>query len=134
MYFNCRSLLPKIDELAALCIMNMPDVVCLAETWLCTDTLDTEIFIPNYSIVRLDRNRHGGGFAMYIKNSVSYNVVLYDSTGLEVIVVSLSKSNFKLCLRVFYRPHLLFLIICVTFYSLLSSQILYYLVTLMLIF
>ena len=25
-------------------------------------------------------------------------------TGLEVIVVSLSKSNFKLCLRVFYRP------------------------------
>ena len=31
---------------------------------------------------------------MYIRNSVSYNVVLYGSAGLEVIVVSLSKDNF----------------------------------------
>jgi len=114
MYFNCRSLLPKIDELAALCSANKPDVVCLVETWLCMDILDTEISIPNYSIIRLDRNRHGGGVALYIRNCVSYNTVLYGSTGLEVIVVSLSKSNFKLCLCVFYRPplhHLLFLII-----------------------
>lgn len=91
MYFNCRSLLPKFDELAALCSTNMPDVVCLVETWLCSDILDTEISIPNYSIVRLDRNRHGGGVAMYIKNSLLYNAVLYGSAGLEVIVVSLSK-------------------------------------------
>ena len=72
MYFNCRSLLPKIDELTVLCFMNIPDVVCLVETWLCMDILDTELSIPNYSIVRLDRNRHGGGVAMYIRNSVSY--------------------------------------------------------------
>ena len=63
-----------------------------------------EISIPNYSIARLDRNRHSGGVAMYIRNSVSYNVVLYGSAGLEVIVVSLSKCNFKLCVCVFYRP------------------------------
>ena len=37
---------------------------------------------------------------MYIRNSVSYNVVLYGSAGLEVIVVSLSKGNFKLCVCV----------------------------------
>ena len=42
MYFNCRSLLPKIDELAALCSANKPDVVCLVETWLCMDILDME--------------------------------------------------------------------------------------------
>ena len=104
MYFNCRSLLPKIDELATLFSAYKPDVVCLVETWLCMDILDTEISIPNYSIIRLDRNRHGGGVALYIRNCVSYNTVLYGSTGLEVIVVSLSKSNFKLCLCVFYRP------------------------------
>ena len=86
-YFNCRSLLPKIDELTVLCITNMPDIVCLVETWLCMDILDMEISIPNYSIVRLDRNRHGGGVAMYIRNSVSYHVVLYSSAGLEVIVI-----------------------------------------------
>ena len=47
----------------------MPDVVCLVETWLCSDILDTEISIPNYSIVRLDRNRHGGGVAYDIQKS-----------------------------------------------------------------
>ena len=61
---------------------------------------------------------------MYIRNSVSYKVVLYGSAGLKVIVVSLSKGNFKL--RVYSidppLPHLLFLIICVTFYFLLSSH------------
>ena len=56
LYFNCRSLLPKIDEVTVLCITNMPDIVCLVETWLCMDILDTEMSIPNYSIVRLDRN------------------------------------------------------------------------------
>ncbi len=28
-YFNCRSLLPKIDELRAICTTYCPDVVCL---------------------------------------------------------------------------------------------------------
>ena len=107
-----------------LCTMNMTDFVCLVESWLCMDILDMEISIPNYSIVRLDRNRHGGGVAMYIRNSVSYNVVLYGSAGLEVLVVSLSKGNFKLCVYSIDPPlpHLLLLIICVTFYFLLSSQ------------
>ena len=40
-----------MEELAVLCFMNMPDVVCLGETWLCMDILDMEISIPNYSIV-----------------------------------------------------------------------------------
>ena len=70
MYFNCRSLLPKIiDKLVVLCFTNIPDVVCLVETWLCMDVLDIEISIPNYSIVRLDRNRHAGGVVMYMSGS-----------------------------------------------------------------
>ena len=61
LYFNCRSLLPKLDELAAICATDNPDIVCLVETWLCSDVLDNEVLIPNYSTIRLDRNRHGGG-------------------------------------------------------------------------
>ena len=97
-------MLPKFDELAALCLAENPDVVCLVETWLCSDILDSEVFIPNYSIVRLDRSRHGGGVAMYIHDSVAYNVLLCGPAGLELIVVSLLRNNFKLCLSVFYRP------------------------------
>ena len=32
-YFNCRSLLPKLDELRAICATHCPDVVCLVETY-----------------------------------------------------------------------------------------------------
>ncbi len=75
-YYNCRSLLPKFDELLAVCQSFSPDVVCLVETWLCKDIEDRELFIPNYNFVRQDRNRHGGGVAMYIHNSVKYSVLL----------------------------------------------------------
>jgi len=49
MYFNCRSLLPRIDGLVALCSTNMADVFCLVETWLCMDILDTEINVQSNS-------------------------------------------------------------------------------------
>ena len=104
MYFNCRSMLPKFDELVALCSAEHPDIICLVETWLYEDILDSEVSIPNYSIVRLDRCRHGGDVALFIHNSVLYNVILSGPTGLELIVVSLSRNNLKLCLGVFYRP------------------------------
>ena len=77
--------------------------MCLVETWLGSDVLD-EVWIPNYSIVRLDRTRHGGGVAMYIHDSVAYNVLPYGSADLELLLVALSRNNFQLCLCVFYRP------------------------------
>ena len=61
LYYNARSILPKYDELVASCKVHNPDIVCIVETWLCTDIMDHEIDIPAYTLVRLDRNRHGGG-------------------------------------------------------------------------
>ena len=107
-------MLPKIDELAALCSAENPDVVCLVETWLGHDITDNEVLVPNYSIVRLDRNRHGGGVAMYIHNSVGYNVLLCGPAGLELLVVALFRNRFKLCSIDPHHPHLLFLILFVT--------------------
>ena len=105
LYFNSRSLLPKIDELRALCLAYHPSVVCLTETWLCPDVQDNELLIPNYTIVRLDRNRHGGGVAMFIDNSLSIKVLLHGPMGLELIVVSLlSRNHPNCCVGVFYRP------------------------------
>lgn len=42
LYFNCRSLLPKIDELRSLCGLHHPDCVCAVETWLGPEILDSE--------------------------------------------------------------------------------------------
>ena len=33
-YMNCRSLLPKMDELRCLAMNNRPDIIGLVETWL----------------------------------------------------------------------------------------------------
>ena len=100
---NCRSMLPKFDELAALCSNDKPDIICHVETWLCKDVLDSEIHIPKYSILRLDRNRHGGGIALYIHNSIlSCCVALLAWNSL--LCHCLELINFKLCIGVFYRP------------------------------
>ena len=67
MYFNARSLLPKIDNLRGLCSLYFPDIICVVETWLHEDILDSEISIEGFSIMRLDRTRHGGGVIVYVK-------------------------------------------------------------------
>ena len=53
LYYNARSLLPKLDNLAAVCITCNPDIVCIVESWLSDDIQDNEISLPNYSVVRL---------------------------------------------------------------------------------
>ena len=83
-------ILPKHNELVALCLSNKPDIVCLVETWLSADVLDNEVAIPHYSLIRLDRNRHCGGVAIYVHSSILFDVLLVGPAGLELIVVSLT--------------------------------------------
>ena len=84
---------PKIDKLA-----NKPDVVCLIETWLSDDVL---VVIHNYSVLGLDRTDM---VVVCIFVFCIVATVLFCPAELEVIIVSLCKSGFKLCLGVFYRP------------------------------
>ena len=65
-YFNARSLLPKLDELSAIAEIQRSDVICIVETWLCPDINDSEIAIQGYQTDRLDRDRHGAGVILYI--------------------------------------------------------------------
>jgi len=46
--------------------MERPDIVCITETWLCNDICELESSIPGYTCIRCDRNRHGGGVALFI--------------------------------------------------------------------
>ena len=34
LYFNARSIYPKLDELCALCVVERPDIICITESWL----------------------------------------------------------------------------------------------------
>ena len=79
---------------------SLADVACVVDTWLSANVLDSEVAIHNYSLVRLDRNGHGG-VAIYVHNCVS--IVSSGPADLELLNVSLCKSSFNLCLDVFYR-------------------------------
>ena len=106
LYYNARSLIPKLDELSLLASVHNPDIICIVETWLEGNVDDTEISIPGYHPIRLDRNRHGGGVLLYIKNLYYYHVLPKPSTALELVsvVVQYNVIPTRICVSVFYRP------------------------------
>lgn len=63
-YYNARSVLPKMEELRLVCATENPDIICIVESWLDSAIEDNELCIDGYNIVRLDRNRHGGGILL----------------------------------------------------------------------
>lgn len=103
LYYNARSILFKLDDLTAQAICFSPDIICIVETWLCPDIMDKELSIDNYYLVRLDRDRHGGGIAMYVKNHLSFSVIKLVPE-LEFCAVNLFYSNINVCIALSYRP------------------------------
>ena len=65
MYYNARNLTPKYDELCVTMVAHNPDMICIVETRLCDDLLNSEIALPGY---RRDGNRHGGGVLISVKD------------------------------------------------------------------
>ena len=76
LYFNARSLLPKLDILRVLCAIHTSDCVCIVESWLNNYIKNSELCINGYDVVRLDRNRHGGGVLLYINSVLTHNIVV----------------------------------------------------------
>ena len=107
-YSNIRSLVPKIDNLRIFCSIYHPDIICMVESWLSTEISDSEISIQGYSVIRLDRNRHGGGVLIYVKYMFTYSLVFKGTDDLELIVVSflctMHDTNPDFTLALFYRP------------------------------
>ena len=74
------------------------------ETWLSSEISDSEILIPNYMSFRLDRSRHGGGIAVFVKSSLSVSA-LPSTPNLEFLPLSIKPSNhYSFTLGTFYRP------------------------------
>ena len=65
--------------------MYKPDCVCVVESWLSSDILDSELCIHCYDI-RLDRNRHGGGVPLFVNSVYSHHVVFTGSPELELVI------------------------------------------------
>ena len=70
-HLNIHSLVSKMDELRHI-LKNSPfDVIGLNEI-MCDSIPASELYINNYVLLRRDRNRHGGGVAVYVSNKFDY--------------------------------------------------------------
>ncbi|CAH1239100.1 Hypp5710 [Branchiostoma lanceolatum] len=104
---NIRSLPAKHTDLQILSAESQMDIIGLTETHLNEHFPDNIIQLPGYILLRKDRgSRHGGGIAMYIKDSLAFkerNDLCVD--GLEALWIELTPPKSKhLLLCCAYRP------------------------------
>ena len=71
MHLNISTLLPNFEEIKHIVSDLDIDILSLNETRLDNSINDGHINTDNYCLFRKDRNRSGGGVALYIKTSLS---------------------------------------------------------------
>ena len=69
---NIRGLLSKMNELKMILDECKFDIMGVFETCIDSNVADTEISIEGYSIFKKNRNRHGGGVLLYVKDDIDY--------------------------------------------------------------
>lgn len=83
--------------------------VGISETWLSPDLMDDMFEIPDYKLIRSDRESRGGGVALYMKSSISksctvLSIPLEEVYDIEYIIVKVTIEG-KLCaIGVLYKP------------------------------
>ena len=93
----------KVKFISDICNFNTL-FLCFCETYLKEDILDSEIQIPDFSLIRCDRKaRVGGGVCVYSRHSVGFDTCLsYSNSVCEVLVLRLHQPSLLLVLL--YRP------------------------------
>ena len=104
LYYNARSLLPKLDNLILTIDIFKPHIICIVKTWLSSEITDCEISIPGFQLFRCDRNRYGGGVLAHVSNTFPVTVLPSLTPPLEALTLCTFCNNFKVHLCLFYRP------------------------------
>lgn len=105
-FLNITSLLCHIDELRTWIEFQNIDILAINESRLDSTIPNECVALKNYNIVRKDRNRNGGGVAIYIRKTINFvNNSESISKGLEAVCVDIIKPNSKpLTVLSCYRP------------------------------
>ena len=105
-HINITTLPKYIDQLRMYLIHQPFHVLSINETRLNENISDDSVKICGYEIFRKDRNREGGGVALYIKTALNANVRLdLVPDGLEAVCVEIQRLKSKpLLIGTWYRP------------------------------
>ena len=107
-HINARSLGKpgRIDDIyEELCVLHEFDIIGVSETHLGPSIPDYKVDLLNYNLTRLDRNRAGGGVALYVRNTI--NMKKRDDLkqpNIEMLWNELTFKNYKVLVGVCYRP------------------------------
>lgn len=104
-HLNVRSLTAHFVEFLEYFSTLDYDIITVSETWLTANIPINTINIAGYNFVRRDRERggKGGGVGIYIKNSITFNL-LENSENIEDIWVSFKIQNVNFALGCTYKP------------------------------
>ena len=103
---NINSLTRHLDEIRIFIEDKQPHILCLNETKIDDSISDNDIEIEGYIVNRKDRNRFGGGVAIYIHSTIQFTLRedLKD-LDLKTITVELNLPFTKpIVLTTLYRP------------------------------
>ena len=107
-HVNSHSLIRHFNDISALVSTERPHILALSETWLDSSVGDSEVHIPGYTLFKFDRNRNGGGVAVYCTVTLPCSELSCgrSSSGVESMWISIRLSSFLSCLTVgcFYHP------------------------------
>ena len=106
MALNIFSLIPHLDELRIFVSEQRPHNICITETKIDSTIDNSHVEIDDYVVVRNDRNRDGGGAAMYIHKTVNYKFredLAYSE--IESVSIQVKVGNYKpFIVTSIYRP------------------------------
>ena len=104
-HLNINSLPSKTEELRKITKNTNSAVIGLSETKLDKTIFDSEVSIQNYSFIRKDRNRKGGGAACYIRSDICFNSQNYLLDEIENISFDLLLPKTKpISITTVYKP------------------------------
>ena len=103
---NAPSLLRHKDEISILIKENKVDVIASNKTKLDKKIADDAIAIDDFILKHLDKNRHGGGVAIYIRETLNFEHRVDFPTGnLEAICIEVKpKCGKPFFIVAWYRP------------------------------
>ena len=99
-------MIKHIDEIQITLANSSFDILAINKSKIDDLIPDSEIYIFGYNIIRKDRNRNGGGVALYIRDTISLserNDLIPDR--LEMIFIEVNRPHSKSFLvSTWYRP------------------------------
>lgn len=103
-HLNVRSLSTGFEHFREIVIVHKFDVMCLTETWLTANASSDAFVIPNYNLIRNDRDGRGGGVAIYVRSDFVAKKIdpPVNVTGIEALFLQVRIGRFSMLFCVLY--------------------------------